>query len=99
MDGEENNFKPYRIWGCPAHVLDKESTKLDSRSEVCMFVGYPRETKGGYFYNPKKNKVMLEDMSNSIVASEVPNVDIYPINEERQVKQQIPRELHHSGKP
>ena len=31
-----------RIWGCPAHVLDKESNKLDSRSEVCVFVGYVR---------------------------------------------------------
>ncbi|KAL5569925.1 hypothetical protein UlMin_026500 [Ulmus minor] len=110
-----------RIWGCPAHVLDKELTKLDSRSEVCMFVGYPRETKGGYFYNPKENKifvstnvtfledsyiqdfksrskVMLEDMSNSIVASEVPNVKSDPINEERQTDQQIPREFRRSGR-
>ena len=48
-----------RIWGCPAHVLDKESTKLDSRSKVCMFVGYPKETKWGYFYNPKENKILI----------------------------------------
>ena len=110
-----------RIWGCPAHVLDKESTKLDSRSEVCMFVGYPRETKGGYFYNPmedkvfvsmnvtfledsyvqdfkSRSKVMLEDMSNNIVASGVPNMDSYPINEERQTEQQIPRELRRTGR-
>ena len=33
------------IWGCPAHVLDKESAKLDLRLKVCMFVGYPRKTK------------------------------------------------------
>ena len=86
-----------------------------------MFVGYPRETKGGYFYNPKENKVfvstnvtfledsyvqyfksrskvMLEDMSNSIVPSEVPNVESDPINEERQTDQQIPREFHRSGR-
>ena len=72
-----------------------------------MFVGYPKKTKWGYFYNPKENKVfvstnvtflmdsyvqefkfrskvMLEDMSNNIVASEVPNVESDPINEERQ---------------
>ena len=41
---------------------------------------------------------MLEDMSNSIVAFAVPNVDSYPINEERQIEQQIPRELHRSGR-
>ncbi|KAL5573866.1 hypothetical protein UlMin_023463 [Ulmus minor] len=104
-----------------AHVLDKESAKLDSRSEVCMFVGYPRETKGGYFYSPKENKVfvstnvtfleesyvqdfksrtkiMLEDMYNNIVASEVPNVDSYPVNEERKIEQQILRELRRSGR-
>lgn len=39
---------------------------------------------------------MLEDMSNSIVALAVPNMDSYPINEERQIEQQIPRELHRS---
>ncbi|KAL5555240.1 hypothetical protein UlMin_037476 [Ulmus minor] len=86
-----------------------------------MFVGCPRETKGGYFYNPKENKVlvfinvtfldesyikdfksrskvMLEDISNSMVASAVPNVDSYPINEERKMEQQIPRELYRSGR-
>ena len=24
-----------------------------------MFVGYPKETKGGYFYSPKDNKVFV----------------------------------------
>ena len=41
---------------------------------------------------------MVEDMSNSIVALAVPNVDSYPINEERQTEQQIPRELRRSGR-
>ena len=41
---------------------------------------------------------MLEDMSNSIVASVVPNVNSYPINEERQMEQQIPGELRRSGR-
>ena len=41
---------------------------------------------------------MVEDMSNNIVALEVPNMDSYPINEERQTEQQIPRELRRSGR-
>jgi len=57
--GKRTTLKHFFIWGCPAHVLDKELAKLDSHSEVCMFVGYPRETKGGYFYNPKENKVLV----------------------------------------
>ena len=47
--GKRTTLNHIRIWGCHAHVLDKELTKLDSYLEVCMFVGYPRETKGGYF--------------------------------------------------
>ena len=108
--GKRTTLNHIRIWGCPAHILDKESTTLHSSLEVCIFVGYPRETKGGYFYNPKENKffvstnvtfledsyvqdfksrskVMLEDMSNIIVASEVPNVESDPINKERQTDQ------------
>ncbi|XP_024018875.1 uncharacterized protein LOC112090852 [Morus notabilis] len=42
-----------------AHVLDKEVNKLEASSEVYIFVGYPRGTKMGYFYNPKENIVMV----------------------------------------
>ena len=57
--GRKTSLNHIRIWGCPAHVLDKEAGKLDARSEVCIFVGYPKGTKGGYFYNPKENKVIV----------------------------------------
>jgi len=57
--GRKTSLNHIRIWGCPAHVLDKEANKLEARSEVCIFVGYPRGTKGGYFYNPKENKVVV----------------------------------------
>ncbi|KAK8662901.1 hypothetical protein V6N13_024787 [Hibiscus sabdariffa] len=33
------------------------STKLEPKSHKCTFVGYPKETKGYYFFNPKENKV------------------------------------------
>ena len=54
--GRKTFLNHIRIWGCPAHVLDKEAGKLDARSEVCIFVGYPKGTKGGYFYNQKEIK-------------------------------------------
>ena len=31
-----------RIWGSPAYVLKRYPSKLEARSEVCLFVGYPR---------------------------------------------------------
>ncbi|KAL8524033.1 hypothetical protein ACS0TY_013844 [Phlomoides rotata] len=44
--GRKPNLRHIRIWGCPACVLDKEADKLDPHSELRLFVGYPRGTKG-----------------------------------------------------
>ena len=33
--------------------------KLESRTELCLFVGYPKEMKGGYFYSINDNKVFV----------------------------------------
>ena len=33
--------------------------KLESRIELYLFVGYPKETKGGYSFSPKDNKVFV----------------------------------------
>ena len=40
-----------RIWGAPAHVLRKEPHMLESRTEVCLFIRYPKGTRGGLFYS------------------------------------------------
>src|SRR5215813_8104729 len=41
------------------HMGVSKTTKLESRSQVCLFVGYPKETRGGLFYNPEENKVFV----------------------------------------
>ena len=35
------------------------SDKLAPKSDKCLFVGYPKETKGYYFYNASENKVFV----------------------------------------
>jgi hypothetical protein len=35
------------------------SDKLTPKSDKCFFVGYPRETKGYYFYNKAEAKVFV----------------------------------------
>ena len=40
-------------------MLKNKTTKLESRSQVCLFVGYPKETMGGFFYSPEDNKVFV----------------------------------------
>ena len=58
-----NGCKPslnhIRIWGAPAHVLRKEPHKLESRTEVCLFIRYPKGTRGGLFYSSSKKKVIV----------------------------------------
>jgi len=48
-----------KIWGCEAYVKRLMSDKLTQKSDKCLFVGYPKETKGYYFYLPSENKVFV----------------------------------------
>ena len=56
-NGCKPNIKYLHIWGCPAHVLKGKHDKLEAKTEVCMFLGHSKETKGYLFYNHKDNKV------------------------------------------
>src|SRR5579862_6779626 len=57
--GRKPSLKHIHIWGCPAYVLNDKATKLEPRSEMCYFIGYPKETRGGIFYHPKEQKVLM----------------------------------------
>ncbi|WVZ85239.1 LOW QUALITY PROTEIN: hypothetical protein U9M48_032186 [Paspalum notatum var. saurae] len=46
-------------WGCEAYVKRLTSDKLHPKSDKCYFVGYPRKTKGYYFYNQEEAKVFV----------------------------------------
>ena len=41
------------------HVKKLTADKLESKSTVFLFVGYPKETKGYYFYFKDENKVFV----------------------------------------
>ena len=53
------SMRNLHIWGCPTHVLKGKSDKLQSKTEVVLFVGYPKGTVGGLFYSHKNNKVFV----------------------------------------
>ena len=55
----KHSFNDIRIWVAPTHVLAQKSQKLESRTKMCMFIGYPKGTRGGMFYNLKENKVIV----------------------------------------
>ena len=58
-NGHKPSLRHFRIWGCPAHVLKGKTGKLETRTEVCLFVGYPKGTRGGLFYSSSDKKVFV----------------------------------------
>jgi len=48
-----------KIWGCEAYVKRLITDKLGPKCDKCYYVGYPKETKGYYFYHPTDNKVFV----------------------------------------
>ena len=53
------SLQHFRIWGCPAHVRKDKRDKLEVKTKVCTFIGYPKGTKGGLFYDPLDKKVIV----------------------------------------
>ncbi|GJS55873.1 retrotransposon protein, putative, ty1-copia subclass [Tanacetum coccineum] len=53
------NLSYLKVWGCEALVKRDTPNKLESRSIKCIFVGYPKETMGYYFYYPLENKIFV----------------------------------------
>ena len=90
------------MWGCPAHVKKHDIDKLESRTEFCRFVGYPREMIRYYFYHPQeqsiffvKRVIFLEykyllrrDSGNKVLLEEVPdpNKNASSLNENSTLK-------------
>ena len=57
--GKCPNLSFIKIWSCEAYVKHLASDKLGPKSDKCYFVGYPKKTKGYYFYNPIEGKVFI----------------------------------------
>ena len=57
--GRKPSLQHLQIWGFPAHVLKGKMSKLETRSEVRYFIGYPKGTYGWYFYYLREQKVFV----------------------------------------
>ena len=51
-NGRKPSLKHLKIWGYPAYVKNIFGHKLSAKSDKCLFVRYPKRTKGYYFYHP-----------------------------------------------
>ncbi|GJS51629.1 retrotransposon protein, putative, ty1-copia subclass [Tanacetum coccineum] len=93
----------YGQWGCEA--LEKRDTpdKLQQRSVKCIFIGYPRETMGYYFYFPPENKIVVaryaEFFEKNLITQEVSGraIDLEEIQDEDtspfEITSEIPMEV------
>nr|GEZ99513.1 retrotransposon protein, putative, Ty1-copia subclass [Tanacetum cinerariifolium] len=57
--GKVPNLSYLKVWGCEALVKRDTLDKLQQRSVKCIFIGYPKETMGCYFYFLPKNKIVV----------------------------------------
>ena len=48
-----------RIWRCPAYVKYLKIDRLGLKCDRYLFIGYPKETKGYYFYLDAEQKVFV----------------------------------------
>ncbi|GJS51307.1 retrotransposon protein, putative, ty1-copia subclass [Tanacetum coccineum] len=57
--GKVPNLSYLKVWGCEAYVKRDSANKLQQRSVKRIFIGYPKETMGYYFYFLPENKVIV----------------------------------------
>ena len=49
----------FRVWGCPAYVKHLKIDKRGSKFDKYLFIGYPKKTKGYYFYLAAEQKMFV----------------------------------------
>jgi len=55
------NISHIRVFGCLAysHILEQLRSKLDSKAEIMVLVGYASQSKEYWLYNPNSKKVVI----------------------------------------
>ncbi|GJQ93841.1 hypothetical protein Tco_0004980 [Tanacetum coccineum] len=92
-------------YGVRAQALVKRDTpdKLQQRFVKCIFIGYPKETMGYYFYFPPKNKIVVagyvEFFEKNLITQEVSGraMDLKEVQDEdtspSEITSEIPMEV------
>ncbi|GJS67192.1 retrotransposon protein, putative, ty1-copia subclass [Tanacetum coccineum] len=91
------------VWECEALVKRDTPDKLQQRSVKCIFIGYPKETMGYYFYFPPENKIVVaryvEFFEKNLITQEVSgrDMDLKEIQDEDtspfEITSEIPMEV------
>ena len=57
--GKKPKLSFLKVWGCDAYVKKLQPSKLEPKSEKCVFIGYPKETIGYTFYHRSEGKIFV----------------------------------------
>nr|GEV00978.1 hypothetical protein [Tanacetum cinerariifolium] len=93
------NLSYLKVWGCEALVKRDTRDKLQQRSVKCIFIGYPKETIGCYFYFPPENKIVVtryaEFFEKNLITQEVSGraIDLEEIQDEDTSPSEITNEI------
>ncbi|GKD21605.1 retrotransposon protein, putative, ty1-copia subclass [Tanacetum coccineum] len=78
--GKVPNLSYLKVWGCETLVKRDTPDKLQQRSIKCIFIGYPKGTKGYYIYFPPENKIVVaryaEFFEKNLITQEVSGRDM-----------------------
>nr|GEX77053.1 retrotransposon protein, putative, Ty1-copia subclass [Tanacetum cinerariifolium] len=101
--GKVPNLSYLKVWGCEALVKRDTLDKLQKRFVKCIFIGYPKETMGYYFYFPSENKIVFtrydEFFNKNLITQKVSErvVDLEEIQDEdtspSEITSKIPMEV------
>ncbi|GKF19178.1 retrotransposon protein, putative, ty1-copia subclass, partial [Tanacetum coccineum] len=101
--GKVPNLSYLKVWGCEVLVKRDTPDKLQQRSVKCIFIGYPNETMGYYFYFPPENKIVVakyaEFFEKNLITQEVSGraMDLEEIQDEdtspSEITSEIPMEV------
>nr|GEX66600.1 retrotransposon protein, putative, Ty1-copia subclass [Tanacetum cinerariifolium] len=97
--GKVPNLSYLKVWGCEVLVKRDTPKKLQQRSIKCIFIGYPKETMGYYFYFPRENKIVVaryaEFFEKNLITQEVSGraVDLEEIQDEDTSSSKITSEI------
>jgi hypothetical protein len=71
--GKKPSLEHLRVFGCDAyvHVPKKNMSKLDTKAEKCIFIGYKDGVRGYKLWNPETKKVVY---NRDVVFREVKDV-------------------------
>ncbi|GJR89663.1 retrotransposon protein, putative, ty1-copia subclass [Tanacetum coccineum] len=94
------NLSYLKVWGCEALMKRDTPDKLQQRSVKCIFLGYPKETMGYYFYFPPKNKIVVagyaEFFEKNLITQKVSGraIDLEEIQDEDTSPSKITSKIH-----